>query len=249
MDEQRKVKRALVTGGGTRVGKFFSLSLAQEGFDVAIHYGTNERGAKAAAHEITKLGRNAIIVQADFRLPEAAAVVHRAVIEQFDGLEVLVNNASIFPRPDALLGARPLASETVENWDETLAINARVPFFLMQKFASTLSKNGNGVIVNILDTSVSDPFLTRASYSISKATLAAVTKLGAKALAPHVRVNGIEFGAMLPNEGMSKEEQEKLTWGGVESAVNALLFVIKNDFVSGEIIPVRGGSRFAPAER
>ena len=103
-----------------------------------------------------------------------------------------------------------------------------------------LGRDGKGIVLNLLDESISSPYLDRAAHTVSKWALEAVTALAARTLAPSVRVAGIEFGTVLPGDGMSAGEQDRRDWGGVEVVTDAVLFALQNRFVSGDIVKVRG---------
>ncbi len=234
------MKRALVTGGGTRIGAALALALGEDGYDVGVHCYRTKVGAAEIAQKITKLGRRATVIEADLADPGAAKKIASTIKTEFGGLELLVNSASFWPSPETLSAEFDLLGETLENWEHTMAVNVRAPFFLMQQCAPMLSENKLGQIINILDQSISKPYQDRAAHTGSKSALAALTKLAAKELMGKVRVNGLEFGAILPPPGISPSEEKKLRWGGTAAAVKGMRFLIENDFVSGEIIPIRG---------
>ncbi|MCC6954900.1 MAG: SDR family NAD(P)-dependent oxidoreductase [Deltaproteobacteria bacterium] len=233
-------QQALVTGSARRVGKAFALALAEAGCDVIIHHGKSDAAAAQTALEVEQRGRRAVVLQADLRSIDAIAQMAKEATSAFPKLNILVNSASTYPKGDFLEAGHHLQTESAESWDESMNVNARAPFFLIQQLAPQLEGSGNGSIVNIIDRSAFVPFRSRAAHSVSKAALLSITKLAAVTLAPKVRVNAIELGAILPGDEMTPEEREKLRWGGVESAVSALLFVLSTPFVNGETIGVKG---------
>ena len=128
--------------------------------------------------------------------------------------------------------------ERVEEWERTIAIGLRAPFFLMQAFAELLERADDGVIVNVLDRSVSEPFLNRASHSIAKRALANATLIAAETLKGRVRVNGIEFGELLAPEAMPEAVRRKRVWGGAEVYVKAVLGIVEDRSKHGAIVRV-----------
>ncbi len=235
-----KGRQALVTGGAVRIGRAIAVALAKAGCDVCVHYGRSGPQAAEAVAEIAQHGRRAVCLEADLERPDAAKVLRRQVEAVFGPVDILVNSASYWPLAERVDADHDLRSETVENWDRTLAVNARAPFFLIQELAPTLGRDGRGLVVNLLDESISEPYLDRTSHTVSKWALEAVTSVAARTLTPSIRVVGIECGAILPGEGMSDSERARRQWGGVDVVTDAVLFVARNPFISGEIISVRG---------
>ncbi len=243
-DSPLKGLRALVTGGATRIGREISLGLARVGCNVVVHYADNATGAISVVEEIRSLGRKALAIQGDFANPEAPAEVARAALA--DGpIDILVNNASIYPDADSLSSAHSLEHETLEEWERSMAINARAPFFLMQALAKSLSASTHGNVINLLDRSISDLFVDRVAHSASKATLAQVTLIAAKTWKNSVRVNAIELGPILPGANMPEEAKNKVLWAGPHQVVETILFILTTPFIRGEIIGLKNGSHLS----
>ena len=227
-------KRALVTGAAKRLGREFALALARSGADVVVHYSTSEKEAAATAGEIRALGRKAETVGADLSLPEAAGLVDRV-----GPLDVLVNSAAVFEKGT-------VADTAIENWERHLSINLRAPFLLSQAFARALGTR-TGKIVNVADWRAVAPGRAYLAYTVSKGGLLTLTQFAARDLAPRVQVNALALGAVLPpSDGSSMDEAVGRTPAGraatVEEVCDALLFLIKNDFVTGETLFVDGGA-------
>lgn len=234
--------RALVTGGGKRVGRALALALAEWGSDVVVHYNSSRPSADAVCREIVAAGRNGVACQADLSIPAEVERLAREAEAAFGPLNYLINSASYYADGDQLVSKHSLLEETLEEWDYSLAVNARAPFFLTQLLAPKMAKQANASVVNIVDRSIGKPFLSRAAHTVSKSALVAVTKLAAASLAPEVRVNALELGAILPGDEMSESERSKVRWGGVDSVSAALYFVLTNSFVNGEVIGVKGNA-------
>jgi len=235
-------KRALVTGAGKRIGKAIAVGLAKAGADVVVHYSSSKDGAKEVAAEIRKIGRRVELIQCDLASAEGPAQLAKATLNAFGGLDILINNASVYSEPGKWNAEKNILQETLADWELSLNVNARAPFFLIQALApalkQALNQQGSGCVVNILDQSISTPFYSRASHSVSKTALAMITKLAAETLSPAVRVVGLELGKILPPEGLPEAEFNKCKWIGAEAVVDAVLSVLKDDSINGEIIPV-----------
>lgn len=230
---------ALVTGGARRLGKAFSLGLAEAGADVVVCYHSSADEARATVAEIEELGRRAVAVQADI---SNAGDIARLVAETdraFGRLDILVNSASTFERT-------PLADITEDEWDRVLATNLKGPFLLSQAAAPLLRRNdGGGVIINITDLSALQPWANYAHHAVSKAGLLHLTRVLARALAPEIRVNAIAPGTVLPPDDPDAHDgggrHVVAREGRPEDVVAALLHLVRSDFVTGENLVVDGG--------
>jgi len=233
-------KIALVTGGAVRVGRAISLALAGEGMRVVVHYNSSSQAADELCDEIRRGGGEAVAIGGDLsRLEEVRRIAEEAE-RAFGGIDVLVNSASVFP-PERL-------EETDEAlWDYTLAVNLRAPFFLIKHLAPTLRER-RGVVVNMCDLAGLEVWKGYAAHGIAKAALAHLTKVAARSLAPEVRVAGIAPGAVLPPESMGDDELQAIArstplkrLGSPDDVVGALLYLLRADFVTGEVMVVDGG--------
>jgi pteridine reductase len=151
-----------------------------------------------------------------------------------------VNNASIFQ-------SRPLLEIESGEWDRVMAVNLKGPF-LMVKATADLLREAGGRVVNLVDLSAFQPWTQYPHHSVSKAGLLHLTRVMAKALAPHIRVNAIAPGAVLLPDNFGEEERKKSkeraplgTLGSPEDVVRTLLFLERSPFITGEVIVVDGG--------
>lgn len=239
-------KVAIVTGGAVRIGRAISLALASEGMSVCLHYGSSQDAAEQTAAEILNAGGAVVTVQADLAEPQTAAkVIFDAAREEFGQVDVLVNNASIF-EPGTL------ADLTSEGWQRHQTINLAAPTFLCQQFASELSRRpgDTGAIINIADWRAQRPQAGHLAYTISKSGLVALTQILAQELAPSVRVNAIAPGAILPPPGAAADFEEQIAsciplhrTGSPAGIVDAVLFLLRSNFVTGEVVHVTGGQQ------
>ena len=232
---------ALVTGGGVRVGRALVLALAREGARVAVHYGRSADAAEQTAEDARKLGAEAVTVRADLAQDGAPGVMVADVPARWGTVDILVNSAAIFEPA----GVRETTSEL---WDRHFAINLKAPFLLSQVFAAQLPADRLGKIVNISDWRGLRPGGDHFAYTMTKAALISMTKGLAVALAPAIQVNCLALGAILLPAGADESYRGKLVaqipagrMGDLAEVADALIFVLKNDFVTGQTIIVDGG--------
>ncbi|MGH6976451.1 MAG: SDR family oxidoreductase [Stellaceae bacterium] len=244
-------RSALVTGGARRIGRAIALTLAAQGWHVAVHYGTSCDDAEALVAEIRSRDRRAAAIAADLtREAEVATLVPRAA-EAIGPLTLLVNNASAFERDDVLTVTRA-------SWDRHLETNLRAPFVLMQEFARQLPAGVEGSVVNILDERVWNLTPYFVSYTVSKAALWTLTQTMALALAPRIRVNGIGPGPTLPSPRQSDEQFRQqvdllpLRRGVTPDEIaRAVTFILGSPAMTGQMIALDGGQHlnWAPTSR
>lgn len=231
-------KTALITGAAKRIGRAAALALAHDGVNVIVHYNTSSREAEQLCGEIVKLGVKSWAVRADFAEPvEYETLIDRA-LDLAGTLDFLINNASIFPTDR-------LEDVTFESVVSNVQVNAWVPFVLSRAFASRV---GKGKIINLIDSRVIGYDWSHVAYIWSKQVLAVMTRMIALQYAPNVTVNGIDPGLILPPPGkdMSYLEQLKDTvplrrYGHPQDVAEAIVFLLKSDFITGEVIFVDGG--------
>ncbi len=233
-------RTALVTGGARRVGRALVLALARAGADVAVHYHASCDAARDTARAVEALGRRAWAVGADLGDPAEAEALPGRVAEHFGGLDVLVNSASLFE-------SGPFLEITAESWDRVMAVNLRAPFLLTRSAAPFLQA-GAGVIINVADLAGLQAWPRFAHHGVSKAGLIQLTRVSARVLAPHVRVNCIVPGTVLPPEDYTEEQIAATVertvlkrLGSPDDVAEALLFLIRSDFATGSIVAVDGG--------
>jgi NAD(P)-dependent dehydrogenase (short-subunit alcohol dehydrogenase family) len=232
---------ALVTGGARRVGGAIALGLAQAGCDLALHYHRSGAEAGKVADAARALGVRVVLLEADLADPSAV----ESLVSRVGGLApvtVLVNSAAAFPEDR-------LADITADRWDSTLAVNLRAPVLLTRAFAAALPEDAEGAVVNVTDWRSRRPYRDHFSYSVSKGALDTFTRAAAEALAPRVRVNAVALGAILPPPGKDSAYLKDLAReipmrrvGGTDPVVEAVLFLLRNPFITGEILRVDGGA-------
>ncbi len=233
-----KGKVALVTGGAVRIGRAISESLAEHGVDVCVHYRNSEREAKELKRILQDKGSRVFLLKADLSSEAECDLLVQKAREAAGGLDILVNNASVFTK-------QTINEATTSAIESEFRTNLYAPMHLMRAFAGTCSR---GKIVNLLDRRITSLDHTCVPYLLSKKALAEVTKLAALEWAPGITVNGVAPGAVLPPPGKGEDYMKdfagfvplgrQVTPGEVADAV---LFVLRSDALTGQIIFVDGG--------
>ncbi len=239
-DPSVEVPLAVITGAAQRLGKGLASALAQEGYAVVLHYHHSAEQAEITAAELSQYGQKVYPIQADLTAPEEIIRLFDQIRRLPEKMKVLVNSASAMPRAD-------LRTVTAEAWDAAMALNLRAPLLCSQQAARLMSDRG-GVIVNISDAGSSRSWTGYPAYVISKSALETLTRLLARTLAPRIRVNAIAPGLILKGEVLPPEDWSRLTervplkrQGDPEEIGQALVFLIKNEYITGQTLVVDGG--------
>ena len=240
-------KRALVTGAQQGIGRAVALALAEAGADVAINWLDDRAAAEAVAGEVRAKGRKACLVQGSVgSFTEVARIVAEAHAT-LSGIDVLVNNAGVFPRS-------PFLKLAEAEWDQVLGVNLKGSFLVAQAAARAMVKDGRkGAIVNLASSAVRGHPLG-VHYSASKAGIIGMTRAMALALAPHgIRVNAIAPGitdTAQPRYQYSEaemQEQSRLVPLGAmakSSDIADIILFLASDasrFITGEVVHANGG--------
>ena len=231
---------AVVTGGGKRLGRAMALALAERGARVLVHYGRSSDAAAETVAEARRRGGAAAALAADLADEEAVRGLIPAARGRFGRVDILINSASIFERGN-------FAGTTSEDWDRHFMINLKAPFLLSQAFAAQVETGRTGKIVNLGDWRGFRPGTDHFAYTMTKVGLHGLTQSMAIALAPHIQVNELALGVILEPEGGGVDMSKIIArvpagrLGGEEPVVKAMLFLLENDFVTGETLVVDGG--------
>lgn len=234
-----KGRTALITGASKRVGRALAIALAEEGVNVVAHDRTGlEAETLKVCDEVKACGARSWRITADLERPEEYESLVRRAMNEAGALHILVNNASIF-LPSSLMDMS--FSDVVRH----VQINAWTPLVLSREFSRLASA---GAIVNILDTRIDGSDRSHRAYILSKQMLASLTKMCAEEFAPGVRVNGVAPGLILPPAGRDEHYLDDRAstvplkrHGGSQDVIDAVLYLISADYVTGEIIHVDGG--------
>jgi glucose 1-dehydrogenase len=236
-------KVAVVTGGGVRIGRAITLALARAGCHVFIQYGRSVGPAQQTEADAKALGVDAHIHAADLSDEKATQSIIPAAQKKFRKLDILVNNAAIFPEKDTF------TKTDTALWERVFAVNLRAPFLLSRAFAAQVTANGEGKIINITDSRVRRPGTDHFVYRLSKGGLWQMTETLAVELAPRISVNALALGAILPPAGKDRRTLEKIAkekvplrrHGSAEVVGESVLYLLGQDFLTGTVLPIDGG--------
>jgi NAD(P)-dependent dehydrogenase (short-subunit alcohol dehydrogenase family) len=231
-------KTVLITGSAVRIGRAIALAFAEQGANLVIHYNKSKFKAEELKSELIKKDVMAFTIQADFRQSHQYDSFIDECLEKAGSLDILVNNASVFPKIS-------LNDLTFANLMTDMEINAWAPFALSRVFASKVK---SGSIINLLDQRITSYDWIHTGYILSKHVLTVLTKMSALAFAPSIRVNGIAPGLILspPGEPVSYIENLAPTvplkrHGDPKDVAEAAVFLAECDYVTGDVIYVDGG--------
>ncbi len=240
-------KIALVTGAQQGIGRATALALARAGADVAINWLDEQVAAEKIAADITALGRKSFLVQGSVGDSVSVARIVGETHAALGGIDVLVNNAGVFPRSKFL----DLAEA---EWDQVLGVNLKGSFLVAQAVARRMVADGRkGAIVNLSSSSVRGHALG-VHYSASKSGIIGITRSMAIALAPHgIRVNAVAPGitdTAQPRYQFTEAEmvqQSSLVPLGQmaqpEDIADVIVFLASpaSRFMTGEVVHANGG--------
>ncbi len=237
-----RAKTAIITGVSGELGSHFAVALAQRGVKCVCHYNSNAEKALSVVEKIANEGGQAVAVRADLTKPKEVA----RLFEEVDGFaraSILVNSASVFQR-------KPLLDIEPEEIEKTLSLNVSATFLTTQRFVASLGRSDtvSAKVINIADIAAELNWANYSLYCASKAAVVSMTKALAKELAPNVLVNAISPGIVSWPEGFNDElkqsQIDKIPLARKAKAsevVDALLFLLKNDYVTGQVLNVDGG--------
>lgn len=228
----------LVTGAAKRIGKAICLSLSSLGFTIALHYNHSSSEAKKLSDKIRNTGSQCRLFRCDLSDEKQALQLIASVRKIFPDLNALINNASIFEPSTIKNSTAPLLRKH-------FAVNFNAPFILTSQFAQKCKK---GHIINILDAHVAQSTTKHSTYLLSKKALYALTQLSAVELAPHIRVNGIAPGLILPPEQKKLDYLKRLSkkvpsqkMGHIDQITHTIQFLLNSPYITGQTIFVDGG--------
>lgn len=237
MDISGKV--ALITGSSKRIGRETAVELARRGARVAIHYRSDEAGARETRRLVEEAGASGELYRAELTDTREVETMFSDLEAKMGRLDILVNNASVFDQGR-------LEESTPALWDAQMDSNAKAPFFIAQRAARLMREHGK--IVNLLDVAGETVWPGYLVYSVSKAALIAVNRGLAKALAPRIQVNGVAPGPVLFPEYYTQDQKHLAIErtllkraGSARDIVSAVVFLIENDYITGEVLHVDGG--------
>lgn len=237
---------ALVTGGSRGIGRCISIELARAGANVAINYHQSEEQALSAVREIEALGRKAIAVGADVRVPEEVERMTQETLDALGRLDILVNNAG-FNRDTLLLRM------TLEDWDEVMALNLRAVFLCTKAALRPMMRQRWGRVINIGSVSGLAGNAGQANYAAAKAGLIGFTRAVAREMGSrNITANLIAPGLVITE--LTKDIRQEIVdgvkqrllvhrLGKAEDVAAATVFLASEEasYITGHVLPVDGG--------
>lgn len=241
-------KTALITGGSKRIGREISLKLAELNYDLVIHYNNSKDEAEKLARLIEKkYSVKVSVFKADLLNHQELKSLVDFMKKNFFNWSLLINNASFFYK------SKFLDEDFQKDWQNNLDIHLMVPIYLIKEFTQHVLTNkiDDAQVINMLDKNIARHDTKYFNYLITKKFLATATKMIALEIAPNVRINGISPGLTLASIDSDNPQKElemlsaiiplKKT-GNIENILQTLEFLIKNKFITGQIISIDGGS-------
>jgi len=242
---------AIVTGGGTGIGRATSVRLAKSGAKaVVVNFSRSASEAESTAEELRSVGSEAVPYRADVADESMVKAMVASTVERFGRLDVLVNNAGtthFIPHPD-------LDALTDEVWNDILSVNLKGTFFCCRAAAPELKKTG-GAIVNVASIAAHRASGSSIAYAVSKAGVVQMTRALALALAPDVRVNSVSpglvssrwFSRSFGEDAAAAQEEvfAKATplrkIATPDDVAQAVIALLENDLITGQDLVIDGG--------
>jgi NAD(P)-dependent dehydrogenase (short-subunit alcohol dehydrogenase family) len=259
MSAPASARTVLVTGAAKRLGREIALTLAKDGWQVAVHYRDSLEDATKTVADCAQLAGASAAFRANLTNERAVRNLLPKVIRQFGRVDAIVNSASTFEHDTA-------ANFTFAAMDKHLRSNAGAAIILAQALhahvtgrdgsASAQARQPLGVVVNLLDQKLWNQNPDFFSYTLSKAALEAATTMLAMALSPQLRVVGVAPGLTLTSHLLSDQKFEALhqlsPLGRSSTAADVaatVKFAIDNQSITGTTVLVDGGQHLMKFER
>ena len=241
-------KVALVTGAQQGIGRAIALAFAREGADVGVNYLDDRNAAEKVVQEVRGAGRRAVLVQADVAQASGIDAMIAKIVGELGGLDVLVNNAGVYPRV-------PFLEMRERDWDLVLDVNLKGGFFCAQAAArAMIAARRRGSVINMASQAIRGA-VRGVHYSASKGGVVAMTRAMALELAPHgIRVNAIAPGltdTAQPRYGNTEDELAVMAsavplghMAQPEDIARVAVFLASDDaaHMTGQTVHVNGGS-------
>ncbi len=231
---------ALVTGSAKGIGKAFLLALAEDGYNVVVHYLNSQTEAKEVAKKAESFGVKAIVKQADITKAEEAEKLVKDSFAELGGLDVLINNVGNYV-------FAPLADFSLNDWHEMFDSNLHSTFYTCQTAIPLMRENPKGTRIINIGYAGSEKLVARpsiAAYGIAKTGVILYSKALAKTEAKHgITVNVISPGVIENSITKPVEEIPMKRLGYLDEMVGAMRYLISEEaaYVTGITLEVSGG--------
>ena len=233
-------KTALITGASKRIGRSIAINLANQGYNIVVHFNNSKTDAQKLVKEIKNIGVEAFSIPLDLNKTSKIKGFFDDVIKRAKNIQLLINNASLFEFDN-------LNNLSEKSFDDHININLKAPILLSKYFIKNLGKK-KGSIINMLDQRVTNITPYFLSYTISKVGLYAFTKNQALSLAPNIRVNAISPGPTLKSTRQNLKQfnerikrtplKNKVSLDDINDGIN---FLNKNQSVTGQVLYLDSG--------
>jgi acetoacetyl-CoA reductase len=236
---------AVVTGASRGLGRAIAEELGSGGAHVVVNYSRSKEPAEELVNQLKEEGAGAIAVQADVSDPDQAQSLIDRTMEEFNRIDVLVNNAGI--NID-----RTLRKLSVEDWEKVIQVDLNSAFYTVHAALPHMMEQGGGKIINMSSFVGEAGNVGQANYSAAKAGLLGFTKTAAKELARYgITVNSICPGFIETDmvASIPEEQREKLLktvplgrFGQPEEIARAVRFLVEDgDYITGQALDINGG--------
>jgi len=232
----------LITGAAHRIGAYIAKKFHAKGYTIVLHYRQSFKQTQELALLLNTIRENSCLyLQADFNQTADLGELVQLIEKRFGRLDVLINNASsFFPTP--------VNNFTEHDYNDLFNSNVKGALFFSKACYEILKKN-RGTIINLVDIHADKPLKDYPLYSMAKAANKMMVQALAKEYAPEIRVNGIAPGCICwPEEKISDSIKATILSrialckkGKKKHIFQTLQFLIKNTYITGQIIQVDGG--------
>lgn len=244
-------KAAVITGGGTGVGRATALELARLGCSVLVNYSRSRDEAEQTVAELRGLGVRAMSYRADVAVDEQCRAMIDAAAKEFGRLDILVNNAGT----TSFITHGDLDRVTDGDWDRILGVNLKGPFHCIRAARKHMESAGSGIVVNVASVAGIAAIGSSIPYAASKAALINMTIALARVLGPKIRVNAVAPGFITgrwlqqglgPAYDMVKQSMEQRTplsrvCDPEDVAAAILSLITGSQLITGQTLVVDGG--------
>jgi len=236
---------AIVTGGGTGIGRAVSVALAKVGGAVVVVYSRSEDDARATVEQIQGDGGTAFSIRADVADAAEVEAMVEQVLARFGGVNYLVNNAGITRQ----LRFDDLDAVSDDMWDALMAVNVKGTFLCSRAAGRHMRARPGSAIVNVGSIAGETGYGSSLPYAVSKAATHGLTRSLARALAPHIRVNAVAPGAVATRWWAGNEDKMMQLSGALplqristpEDIAALVLMLLQAESMTGQIVRAENG--------